>query len=106
MRITALTELLNTETKKIESAKKTEGTSKSKTVPTDRTEFSSKAQRLNETKAQIDVINTKIASEPDIRPEKISEVKEKIQNGFYNSDEFVDKLATKLLDEFGIKQSP
>jgi anti-sigma28 factor (negative regulator of flagellin synthesis) len=61
---------------------------------------------LNDTKAQIDIVNSKIASEPDIRPEKIAEVQEKIQNGFYNSDDFVDKLATKLLDEFGIKQSP
>jgi anti-sigma28 factor (negative regulator of flagellin synthesis) len=61
---------------------------------------------LNDTKAQIDIVNLKIASEPDIRPEKIAEVQEKIQNGFYNSDDFVDKLATKLLDEFGIKQTP
>jgi flagellar biosynthesis anti-sigma factor FlgM len=105
MRITALTELLNTETKKIDSAKKIESASKSKTVPADKTEFSSKAQRLNDTKAQIDIVNSKIASEPDIRPEKIAEVQEKIQNGFYNSDDFVDKLATKLLDEFGIKQT-
>ena len=105
MRITALTELLNTETKKIDGAKKTDSASKSKTVSADSTEFSSKAQRLNDTKAQIDVINSKIASEPDIRPEKIAEVQEKIQNGYYNSDDFVDKLATKLLDEFGIKQT-
>jgi flagellar biosynthesis anti-sigma factor FlgM len=105
MRIAAITELLNTENKKIDSAKKTDGANKSKTVPADKTEFSSGAQRLNGTKAEIEIVNTKLASEPDIRPDKIAEVKEKIQNGFYNSDDFTDKLATKLLDDFGIKQA-
>jgi flagellar biosynthesis anti-sigma factor FlgM len=105
MRIAAISELLNTENKKIESAKKIDGASKSKTVPPDKTEFSSGAQRLNSTKAEMDIVNSKIAGEPDVRPEKIAEVKQKIQTGYYNSDDFNDKLATKLLDDFGIKQT-
>jgi hypothetical protein len=77
MRISAIHELLSTEAKKVEGAKKTESTSQSKTFPLDKTEFSSKVQRLNETKAQIDIVSSKLASEPDIRPEKVAEVKEK-----------------------------
>jgi len=103
MRISAIHELLNTEAKKVEGAKKSESTSKAKVFPTDKTEFSSKAQRLNETKTQIETISSKIAAEPDIRTEKVAEVQEKIKNGFYETDDFVDKLADKLLNDFNIK---
>ncbi|HEX7511285.1 MAG TPA: flagellar biosynthesis anti-sigma factor FlgM [Chitinivibrionales bacterium] len=103
MRISAIHELLNTEAKKVEGAKKAESSSKGKSFPVDKTEFSSKAQRLNDTKAQIDSISSKIAAEPDIRTEKVAEVKEKIKNGYYETADFVDKLADKLLNDFNIK---
>lgn len=38
---------------------------------------------------------------PDIREERIADVKAKIQSGYYESAEFQDKLADKLLQEFG-----
>jgi flagellar biosynthesis anti-sigma factor FlgM len=103
MRISAIHELLNTEAKKIEGAKKTDSASKSKAFPSDKTEFSSSAQRLNETKSHIETISAQLANVPDVRPEKVAEVKEKIKNGFYNSADFVDKLADKLLEDFNIK---
>lgn len=105
MRISAIHELLNTETKKIESAKKTDSASKAKSFPADKTEFSSKAQRLNETKTQIETIASKISAEPDVRLDKVAEVKEKIKSGYYETDDFNDKLADKLLTDFNIKGS-
>jgi hypothetical protein len=103
MRISALSEILNSELKKAEGVKKTEITPQSRTVPIDQTDFSIKGKRLNDTKAQIEVITSKLASEPDIRPEKIAEAKEKIKNGFYDSEDFLEKLTNKLLNEFNIK---
>ncbi len=41
----------------------------------------------------------RIDNSPDIREDRVQEVKEKIANGFYNSDEFIDNLAQKLMDE-------
>ena len=103
MRISAISEVLNSEIKKNESAKKTENASQSKTIQVDKTELSIKGKRLNETKAHIDVVSSKIANEPDIRPEKVTEVREKINSGYYDSEEFIDKLANKLLKDFNIK---
>jgi hypothetical protein len=103
MRISALSEILNTEVKKVEGAKKAESTTHAKAVPLDKTELSAKGQRLNETKAQIDVIAAKLAAEPDVRPEKINEAREKIKSGFYDSEDFIDKLANRLLEEFNLK---
>jgi flagellar biosynthesis anti-sigma factor FlgM len=104
MRINAITQPLSAELRKIESARKTEKDSRSAKVTTaDRSEFSANAQRLSETKAQFETIAASVAAQPDVRPEKVAEVRNKIEQGYYNSDEFIDKLADKLLAEFGMK---
>ena len=104
MRINAITQPLSAELRKVEGAKKAEKESRSaKTISADRSEFSANATRLSETKAQFETIAASVAAQPDIRPERVAEVKQKIEHGFYNSSEFIDKLADKLLIEFGMK---
>lgn len=103
MRINAITQPLSTELRKIENAKKAEKEGKgARTLPTERAEFSDNAQRLSATKAQFEAIVTSVSAQPDVRPEKVAEVKQKIEQGYYNSDAFIDKLADKLLTEFGL----
>ena len=105
MRISAIRELLNPEFKKVDNAKKTEpAKTKSGTSP-DRTDLSSSGQRLSETKAQVDIIASQLDTHPEIRPEKVAEAKQKINDGYYNTPEFVDKLADKLASEFGAKKA-
>jgi flagellar biosynthesis anti-sigma factor FlgM len=104
MRINAITQPLSAELRKVENAKKAEKDSKSVRIPTaDRSEISASATRLSETKAQFETIAASLSAQPDIRPERVAEVKQKIEQGYYNSAEFIDKLANKLLVEFGIK---
>lgn len=104
MRINAVTQPFNAELRKIESSRKVEKETKNAKV-SDRSDISSDAQALSETNAQINTINTSVSSLPDIRNEKIAEVRSKIEKGYYNSEEFLDKLAERLLNEFGIKDS-
>ena len=104
MRINAVTQSIQSELRKVDSAKKADKNHASaKTRPTDRSDISDGAQRLSSTKAAMDVISASLETQSDIRPDKIQEVQEKIKNGYYNSPEFIDQLATKLLSEFGIK---
>jgi flagellar biosynthesis anti-sigma factor FlgM len=103
MRISALGQLFNPEIRKADGAKKAEQ-AKQRPLSTDRTELSSNAQRLSDTKAQVDLITAQISSQPDVRPEKVAEIKQKISDGYYNTPEFVDKLAEKLAQEFGVKK--
>ena len=104
MRINAVTQSIQTELRKVDSAKKTDKKDISAKVrPADRSDISAGGQQLSSTKASMDVISASLAAQDDIRPEKIQEVQEKIKNGYYNSPEFIDRLATKLLSEFGIK---
>jgi anti-sigma28 factor (negative regulator of flagellin synthesis) len=104
MRINAVTQPITSELQKIESVRKNERESKvSKTLPADHSEISSNAQKLSETKAQSETIISSMSAQPEIRSEKIDEVKRKIESGYYDSEEFIDKLADKLLKEFGVK---
>lgn len=104
MRINAITQPLAAELRKIESSRRTEKETKSaRSSAADRSEFSANAQRLSETKAQFEAIAASVEAQPDVRPEKVAEVRQKIEQGYYNSDEFIDKLADKLLAEFGMK---
>jgi flagellar biosynthesis anti-sigma factor FlgM len=38
---------------------------------------------------------------PDIRAEKVQEAKEKIASGYFNTPEFDEELASRLMKEFG-----
>lgn len=102
MRINAVTQPITSEIQKIDSVRRAERESKvSKTLPSDRSSISSDAQKLSETKAQYETIASSVAAQPEIRADKVDEVRKKIESGYYNSDEFIDKLADKLLKEFG-----
>ena len=102
MRISSVSQPINAELRKIDSIRKNEKTNKSVKKVQDKTEFSSKAQRLSETKAQVETISTSLSAYPEIRADKVAEVKAKIENGFYDSEEFIDKLTDKILDDFNI----
>jgi flagellar biosynthesis anti-sigma factor FlgM len=105
MRIQAVSQPYSAELRKIESAKKAEKESRTaKASNADRSEFSSGAKRLSETKAQIQTIQASLSAQPEIRLDRIADVREKIENGYYNSDEFLDKLTTKMLNEFGLAE--
>lgn len=49
-------------------------------------------------------VETRVNALPDVREERVAEVKSRVESGYYNTSEFQDKLADKLLNEFGIKQ--
>lgn len=103
MRIEPLNSKIASEIQKVEHAKKVDREKlKSPVTRPDTSDFSSKAQRLSETRANADIVSAQIEVEPEIREEKVAEVRKKIESGFYNSSEFVDKLADKLLEVFGI----
>jgi anti-sigma28 factor (negative regulator of flagellin synthesis) len=105
MRIESIANAITSEIKKVENSKKPENNQKSRAASADSSEFSTKAQRLSDTRASADIILNKIANEPEIRQDKIDEVRQKIANGFYDSPEFLDKLTDKLLVDLGVVKS-
>ncbi len=108
MRLTPISNKIASELKKVENAKKSpkaySAPKKASFSKQDSSSFTSDARRLSESKAQADIAAARIAMEPDIRVEKVNEVKKKVANGYYNTSEFADRLAEKMCDVFGIKK--
>ena len=102
MRIDPISSKVASEIKKVKSAKKVDEERLKASLKPDRTTFSSDAQRLSDTKANSDIVSTQLNSEPEIREEKVAEVRKKIADGYYDSPEIIDKIAEKLLSLFGI----
>jgi len=102
MRINISTQSLNAEFCKTNNIQKTrKNNNSSKILYPDRSEISHKAQDLNKTQTLTEIISTNLSAQPDFRIEKVNETKQKIQNGYYDSEEFLNKLADKLLKGLG-----
>ena len=67
---------------------------------TDSATFSKKAKELASSSAS-ESVSAHVKALPDVRAEKVQEAKEKIASGYFNSPDFEDKLADRLMKEFG-----
>jgi flagellar biosynthesis anti-sigma factor FlgM len=103
MRINSVASQMNVENvRKLENEKKTVSSTSKASRAKDASQISSEAKRLNSTAADVNTVQARVDVQPEIRTEKVEEVKLKIKNGFYNSDVFIDKLAEKIMKDFGL----
>lgn len=101
MRIGSIAHNLNVENiKKVDQERKQ--AEKSSKTGRDASVISNDARRLSETSADANTVRATSDLQPEIRPEKVQEVREKIKNGFYDSEQFIDQLAEKIMKDFGI----
>jgi len=79
-----------------------------KTEPTpakqagDKVEISSEAKKLQDSSNLNSIASKTIKDSPEVREDKIDEVRQKINDGFYDESDVSSVLADKLLKEFGI----
>ncbi len=95
MIISSISQTYNTELRKNEAVKRAENKPITKTH-LDQYNISENAKNLSNT-IQINSINEYIKVQADLRIEKIEEVKRKIEEGYYDSEEFIEKLVDKLI---------
>ncbi|MFP4520795.1 MAG: flagellar biosynthesis anti-sigma factor FlgM [Fibrobacterota bacterium] len=86
--------------KKIQAEKKAEKPVSS--FKSDSAQLSESGKSSSSAKSDISAARMKIVNTDEIRSDRIEDVKNKIENGFYNSAAFADKLADKLLSETDI----
>lgn len=65
----------------------------------DSVSLSKKAKELSSSSTES--IARLVDAHPDVRADKVQEAKEKIASGYFNSPDFEDKLADRLMKEFG-----
>jgi len=105
MRINNLQTHIANELRKTDSAaRKVEAPKAKPVVKADVVGLSDGARKLSSaTQADAAVVTASVASSPDVRMDRVEEVKQRIASGYYNSAEFTDKLAEKLARDFGAK---
>ncbi|MCL2688302.1 MAG: flagellar biosynthesis anti-sigma factor FlgM [Chitinispirillia bacterium] len=68
-----------------------------KASDSDRSELSSNGKLRSEANEDISGIAAMVKAQPEMRADKIAEAQAKVNSGFYNSAEFAEKLADKML---------
>ncbi|OGJ96456.1 MAG: hypothetical protein A2350_04985 [Candidatus Raymondbacteria bacterium RifOxyB12_full_50_8] len=103
MRISVISSHINADAiKKIDQERKSASITTTNKANKDSSVFSDDAKRLSASSADVGAVKAQAEAHPEIRPEKVQEAKQKIQSGFYDSEEFIDQLAEKIMRDFGI----
>jgi len=71
-----------------------------KAAAKDRLELSRDGAMERDIKGEMNIIAARVKAEPDIREDKVFEARMKVERGFYNTDDFAGRLASKLAAQF------
>lgn len=100
MRIHGITEAFNAHFRRVQDTKRVSKGQKN-ARKTDASELSSAAQQLSKASTETSAVSAHLRVQPDVRQERIQEVRQKIQSGYYDTPGFRDELAKKLIKDFG-----
>lgn len=70
-----------------------------KTAKSDSVSLSKKAKELSSSSTES--VARHVDALPDIRADKVQDAKEKIASGYFNTPQFDEELASRLMKEFG-----
>jgi|TergutMp193P3_1026864.scaffolds.fasta_scaffold14398_2 hypothetical protein len=97
MQINKISQAMQGELRKVDGVRKPgrpESTVKAAT--TDRSELSASGKMEREVKGEMQIISSMVRAQPDVRADKVLEARSKVDMGFYGTESFADKLASKL----------
>jgi flagellar biosynthesis anti-sigma factor FlgM len=98
MKIDRISQIFGMDLQKVANGGKSPDKSE-KPVKGDSVSLSKKAKELSSSSTES--IARHISALPDVRADKVQEAKEKIASGYFNSPDFEEKLADRLMKEFG-----
>ncbi len=98
MKIDRISQIFGMDLQKVANGGKSPDKSE-KPIKGDSVSLSKKAKELSSSSTES--IAQHINALPDVRAGKVQEAKEKIASGYFNSPDFEEKLADKLMKEFG-----
>ncbi len=67
--------------------------------PKDSVSLSKEAQAASSNQVEASAVRAHVDALPDVREDRIAEVKSRIENGYYDSEEFKEKLADRLIND-------
>jgi hypothetical protein len=101
MLINKISQAMQGELRKVDGARKP-GSSEpaAKAAAGDRLELSKNGAMERDIRGEMQIIAARVKAEPDIREDKVFEARVRVEHGFYNTGDFIDKLASKLATSF------
>ena len=99
MNISEISPVSNSQPVKKTTPKK-KSSSEGSTV-TDSVQISPKARSLQSSQAVRKAALSALKTTPDIRDDKLKEVRQKIESGFYNQPQVINNIADRILDNIG-----
>ncbi len=84
------------------SKKKIKGIDRHKNVPPSSDSARLSPEGISRAGSDFSAVSKRVEGALFVRPEKIAEVRGKIENGFYDTPEFAGKLAEKIIQDFSL----
>ena len=101
MLINKISQVMQGELRKVDGARKPGSAEPAaKATGGDRLELSKSGAMERDVRGEMQIIAARVKAEPDVREDKVSEARVRVEHGFYNTEAFVDKLASKLAASF------
>ena len=98
MKIDRISQIFGADLQKVANGGKSPDKSE-KPVKGDSVSLSKKAKELSS--SSTDAVARHVNALPDVRADKVQDAKEKIASGYFNSPDFEEKLADRLMKDFG-----
>jgi flagellar biosynthesis anti-sigma factor FlgM len=98
MKIDRISQIFGMDLQKVANGGKSPDKSE-KPVKSDSVSLSKKAKELSSSSTE--AVASHVRALPDVRADKVQEAKEKIASGYFNSPDFEDKLADRLMKDLG-----
>lgn len=73
-----------------------EATNAKNAAPADKADISDRARQLMDLRQAVDTGRMAMEALPDVRSEKMAEVRARMEKGYYNSTEVLDEVAEKI----------
>jgi anti-sigma28 factor (negative regulator of flagellin synthesis) len=74
-----------------------------RTVVKDSASLSSEAREAGASAAALRVLAQRVEAQPEVRQDRIEATRQRVESGYYNSEEFASNLADRLISDLGIK---
>ncbi len=78
------------------------GTAPADSKPADKVEISSKGRGLQQTETIKNAASAAMNDVPEVREDKVNEVRQRIEEGYYDKPEVKQELAGRILGELGL----
>jgi anti-sigma28 factor (negative regulator of flagellin synthesis) len=64
----------------------------------DRSELSTDGGKRRDVQSEVRMLSSMVKGQPDVRMERVEEAKTRVASGYYNTESFAEKLASKIID--------